>query len=231
MTLPRWITRNWTLKLTALFISLGLYIAITGQPQAEVGLSAPLIFRGVPSNLVIVNAQLRRIHVRLSGPVDLVSRASRTDLTVQLNLADAAPGRQEVNLSASDVQAPFGLRVVNLWPTALQLNLQPIVQRWLRLEPRVEGQLAAGSRLVLVRLVPKRVLAIGPASYLRNQAGVLPVIVNISGIIASTRLPLNIHNPNPMVRLRLSGQSYATLLVQPAHQPKLPPARRRSPYR
>ncbi len=231
MMLPRWITRNWTLKLTALVISLGLYIAITGQPQAEVGLTAPLIFRGLPSNLVIVNAQLRRIHVRLSGPVDLVSRASRTDLTVQLNLAGAAPGRQEVNLSASDVQAPFGLRVVNLWPTALQLNLQPMVQRWLRLEPRVAGQLAAGSHLVLIRLVPERVLAIGPASYLRGQAGVLPVTVNISGIIASTRLPLNIRNPNPMVRLRLTGQSYATLLVQPARQPKLPPAKRRSPYR
>ncbi len=228
--------RHWNLKLLALGLSLLLYIAISGQPRSEVGLTAPIVFRDLPAGMEITNVHLHRVEVRLIGPADLVSRAAYTALSVSVELTGLKPGRHPVYLTAANVAVPFDLHVASIRPNMLSIDLERILTVRLELQAQPVGLPAPGFRLERVQMFPPWVEATGPAPVLARLHGRIRLPLDIAGLHADQRLPMLPASPDPSVRLKYPPDAFAWVRIAhasrlPAPKPHHPPHRlRRLPH-
>lgn len=208
--------RHWGLKLLALSLSLLLYLAITGQPRSEVGLTAPVVFRDLPAGMEITNPRLHRVEIRLIGPADLITRAAYTAISISVNLNRAHAGRHPVYLTAADVSVPFDLKVASIRPETLSIDLERVLTVRVSLWAQPRGAPAAGYRFQGSRLHPRWVYATGPAPDLARLHAI-PVPLDISGLRSTTTLPLLPANPDPVVRLHIPPGAFARVRIASSH--------------
>ncbi len=219
--------RHWNLKMLALGLSLLLYLAISGQPRSEVGLTAPIVFRNLPAGMEITNSHLHRVEVRLIGPADLVTRAAYTAISVSIDLSQATIGRHPVYLTQANVSTPFELHVASIRPNRLMLDLERVLTQRLQLRPEPIGTPAPGYHWQGARLYPAWVQATGPEPNLAKLHGRLPVALEVSGLRASRKIPFLLSSPDPSIRLTLPPGAYAE--VEIGRLPGKPPAKLHSP--
>lgn len=194
-------TKNLPLKLLSLVIATGLYLAISSQPITEVGLMVPLEYRNIPPNLEITSSQAPQVHVRVRGPADEVRSASQTDIVAFIDLAGASAGSHTYDLDHGAVRAPYGLSIVDLYPSQFRLSLEPRSIREVPVAVRLVGVPAAGYRVNGYSVVPDRVRMIGPTSSVQQIASAVTDPVDVSGLSRDTTLSTRVFVPNAQVRL------------------------------
>jgi YbbR-like protein len=123
--LRTYILPNWWLKLAALAISCVLWATYTDEPISEVGFALPLEFVNIPPTLEISSDVPPTIHVRVRGRSALVRRLTTSDLSVRVDLRNAAAGNLEVHLDPQMVEVPFGTTVARISPSDFQIVISP----------------------------------------------------------------------------------------------------------
>ena len=192
---------NLALKLLSLLIAVVLYMAISSQPITEVGLMVPLEYRNIPANLEITSMQAPQVHVRVRGPADVVRRASQTDIIAFIDLAGALAGSHTYDLDHGAVRAPYGLNIVDLYPSQFRLKLEPRSSREVPVAVRLVGAPAVGFQVRGYSVEPSSVRIIGPQSRVDQLATVVTDPVDVSGLSRDTSLDTRIFVPDPQVRL------------------------------
>jgi YbbR domain-containing protein len=157
---------DWNLKLLALAITLGLWYAVTGQrtPSTIRLRNVQLQFR-LPEEMEISNEPRDMVDVSVTGR-DL-GRIKRSDLVVYVDISRYAPGERVVQLTRESVtmDLPEGVRVEDIEPNVVPLRLEPRVEGQLAVEPRLEGKLPEGYELYGVEIKPDKVRVRGAASH------------------------------------------------------------------
>ena len=157
---------DWGLKLLALFITLALWLAVTGQNK-------PVTLRvsGVQLNflrhegLEISNELPSTIEVVLTGSPGKLDRIEPRNLVATVDISDQKPGERIVRLSRDRVQMdlPEGVTLQGFHPATLPIRLEPRVEAQLEVEVKFEGTLPEGYQLGSVTANPARVRLRGPA--------------------------------------------------------------------
>lgn len=214
-------TKNLPLKLLSVVIATGLYLAISSQPITEVGLMVPLEYRNIPANLEITSLQAPQVHVRVRGPADEVRRASQTDIVAYIDLAGASAGSHTYDLDHGAVRAPYGLSIVDLYPSQFRLNLEPRSSREVPVAVRLVGVPASGFRVTGYSITPGKVRIIGPESRVQQMASAVTDPVDVSGLSRDTTLSTRVFVPNAQVRLLSRNSVEVTVHIErePASQP------------
>jgi hypothetical protein len=123
--LRRIFLHNLRLKLIALGISIFLWATYTAEPFAQIGYNVPVAFVNVPDGLAVGGAPPNAVRVVIRGRTGLLRRLTPSDLTLDVNLATAAPGDVPIRLSPSMVVVPYGTEVVRLAPFEFHVSLVP----------------------------------------------------------------------------------------------------------
>lgn len=213
-------TKNLPLKLLSLLIATGLYLAISSQPVTEVGLMVPLEYRNIPPSLEITSLQAPQVHVRVRGPADEVRRASQTDIVAFIDLAGASSGSHTYDLGHGAVRAPYGLSIVDVYPSQFHLNLEPRSMREVPVAVRLVGVPAAGYRVNGFSVAPDTVRIIGPRSSVLQIASVVTDPIDVSGLSRDTTLSTRVFVTNSQVRLL--SRNTVDVAVHIERQPPLP---------
>jgi YbbR domain-containing protein len=121
--LRRYLLHNWWLKLLALLLALLLWSAVTGEPPTEVGYAVPLELRNVSANVEVAGDVPPTVRVWLRGSAPLVRRLVPADIVVAIDLLGRSPGEYVFQLKPSDIEVPYGTRVVRLSPSEVRLRL------------------------------------------------------------------------------------------------------------
>ncbi len=121
--LRRYLLHNWWLKLLALLLAFLLWSAVTGEPPTEVGYAVPLELRNVPANLEVSGDVPATIRIWLRGSAPLVRRLVPADIVVAIDLIGRSAGEHVFQLKPSDIEVPYGTRVVRLSPSEVRLRL------------------------------------------------------------------------------------------------------------
>jgi hypothetical protein len=159
------LTRNWPLKLTSLLLAVMLWVVATAEQPASRVLPVTLVpqgpagrsFRGDPPAISALVVGPRRELIKLTG----------ARLTLTRILPDTVTGRAvTLDLLPSDVEVPRGseVRVQDIEPRQVTLQLDPIVFRSVPVHPDLRLQLDSGTRLMrTVQVLPGMVRLTGPA--------------------------------------------------------------------
>ena len=120
-----WITENGSYKLVALFVTLILWVTILGRGDIvmtkEVGLDFIL-----PPNMAIIEKVDRQVTVKVAGPRMALKKFTQNPVTITLDLSPRGAGPVEATITPKNVEVPFGVKVLSVYPETVRLNLTPV---------------------------------------------------------------------------------------------------------
>ncbi len=175
---------EWTLKLIALAITLGLWLGVTAQraPAAKLMRGVALTFL-LPENMVISNDPREQVEVTLSGEKNALEELIASNLVVTADVSGYREGERVARLTPENVtmNVPEGVRVVRVEPNAVPLRLEQRIERQIEVAARLEGAPVEGFVVRTVEITPGRVTVRGPASNVERLERVPTETISLDG--------------------------------------------------
>ena len=157
-----YVFHNIGLKLVSLLLAVGLWLAISRDPIAQVAVDVPVEMQNLPDALQVSSEHIPQVQVRLSGPERPIHRLQPSDVHAHINLAQVQPGERSFALTRNDVHFPDGLQVVQIIPSEMRLNFDSKATRRVDIKPRVVGTFASGYEIERIVVVPPALTIEGP---------------------------------------------------------------------
>ncbi|HET9477718.1 MAG TPA: CdaR family protein [Pyrinomonadaceae bacterium] len=194
---------DWSLKLLSLAIALVLWLVVTGQNEpvtAHVNVQLNFIR---PPSLEISNDPPRTVDVMLTGSRNKLDDLTSLDLVATVDISDQRAGERVLRLAdKAQIPLPQGVKVDGYQPSAIPLRLEPILERQVPIEPKLEGQVAEGFEIYAVRPNKGSVTVRGPESRVVALQKVVTESILIGGQRESfTASNVAIDMPDPKVDL------------------------------
>ena len=156
---------DWSLKLLSLAIAVVLWLVVTGQNQpvtAHVNVQLNFIR---PPSLEISNEPPRTVDVMLTGSRTKLDDLTTLDLVATVDISDQRSGERVLRLAdKAQISLPQGVKVDGYQPSAIAVRLEPIIERQVMIEPKLEGKPADGYEVYGVRPSKGSVTLRGPES-------------------------------------------------------------------
>ena len=174
---------HFGLLLLSVTIAMVLWGMAHGTSDIERSLDIPVIFHGVPENVVVTGQTADAVNVRVLG-----SRAALRSLPAKLeyriDLSDAKPGPAvyEVDSSQVDQELPNGARIVSRSPSSIEVSLEQRGRKALRVRADLEGEPAEGFTIASVEVDPARVWVTGARSDVLRLSEVVTETIEVTGI-------------------------------------------------
>lgn len=178
------ITRNWPIKLVALFLSLMLYVAVAAQQPTSQLFQLKLAVDLPPGRTL--TSKLPTVAVQISGRGSELIKLRAFPPAIKRAVPDTLAGAVwTVRLQPSDVQLPKGVdvRVDDIVPREIELLLDAVSRKEVPIVPRVFVQAESGYVLQGgLSLTPAIARVVGPDDLLARIDSVTTVPVQISGV-------------------------------------------------
>lgn len=194
---------DWSLKLLSLAIALVLWLLVTGQNQpvtAHVNVQLNFIR---PPSLEISNDPPRTVDVMLTGSRNKLDDLTTLDLVATVDISDQRAGERVLRLAdKAQISLPQGVKVDGFQPSAIPVRLEPIVERQVPIEPKLEGKTADGYEVYAVRPNKGSVTLRGPESRVLALPKVMTESIFLGGhkeSFMATNVALDV--PDPKVDL------------------------------
>jgi len=177
-TIAAFTTSNLGLKILALVIAVGLWLA--GQRDIERAVEVPVEFRNIPGDLMVTDNRVDYVVLRLTGPRTLVSTLDADELKLSLDLNGAKSGLGSYPLGSSSFGIPRGVTVARITPPVIHLKLEPVMKRSLPVTVRFSGKPPAGFKITDTMVDPETVSVQGPAEEVKRLVSVdtLPIDID-----------------------------------------------------
>ncbi len=160
---------DWSLKVLALLITLGLWYAVTGQRTP-----ATLRLRGVQleftpaRDMEISNEPLEEVEVTLQGSRGKLDEINARNLVLRADISQLKPGDRVVRLVPRQnlsMDLPDGIEIARIEPGSVAIRLERSIVRELEVEARFEGSPPEGYVRGEVQINPPTVRVRGPESH------------------------------------------------------------------
>lgn len=180
---------DWGLKLVALAIALGLWLAVTGQrAPATARLRNVALHFVLPPDMEIGNEPREQVDVILRGSRRVLNNLRAGDVVLTYDAGAHRAGERMVRLTPANVTLELpqgvsgeGLTVERVEPANVPLRLERRVERQVEVEPRIEGKPAEGYEVQGVEVRPARVRVRGPESQVNELQKAPTEIVSVEG--------------------------------------------------
>jgi YbbR domain-containing protein len=123
MNVLEMLANNLGLKVLSLFLAVMLWLFVAAGMEAEIGLSLPVVFTHLSSDLAVVNQPPARLDVRLAGPRILLLKLKAAQLPVLLDLQGVREGTTAFPAVEMAIRVPEGVRVTRVTPAAIEVRL------------------------------------------------------------------------------------------------------------
>jgi YbbR domain-containing protein len=204
------------LKLLAVAVAVGLWLAVAGEQTVERSLRVPLELQDMPERLELVDNPPTTVEVRVRGASGLLSHLATGDIVAVIDLTAARAGRRFFHLTREQVRSPFGVDVVQVSPTTVPLNFEAQATRVVPVVPVVEGTPAPGYVRGAITVEPPSVEVTGPETALGRLKEAQTEPVSVAGARQRVREDVTIGVPDPSLRLKPPANATVTVVVDPS---------------
>ncbi|HEY8559524.1 MAG TPA: CdaR family protein [Pyrinomonadaceae bacterium] len=196
---------DWTMKLVALVITLGLWLGVTGlrTPTSSNFRSIPLNLR-VANDLEVTNSPVSEVDIKISGDKSKINQINKEDLMVSLDLSDVQPGERVVSITPQNVsvELPAGVKLDGISPSIIPIKLEKIIERDVPVKAETEGALAEDYEIYSTQTAPPTARVSGPESFIRPLDSISTEKVNVEGKMEDFTAPqVSLNVVSPKVRL------------------------------
>jgi YbbR domain-containing protein len=183
---------DWTLKVVAFLITLGLWYAVTTQrAPAQMRLRAVQLDFILPEGVDVGNEPVDEVDITIEGSQGKLAELNARNLVARADVTDLRAGDRVLRLSERNVSMdlPEGVRIVNINPRSLTLHLEPLVEQDVAVEARFEGDPPEGFRRGAVQVSPPSVRVRGPQSHVAAVGRAFTETISLAGQRETLMLP------------------------------------------
>lgn len=157
-----WALRRWHLKLIALGLAIAVWVAVTGEGRGVQDFRVPVDVT-LATGSTLSGTPPTNVTVRLRGPDSLLRRMDPFDLSVRVDLRDAAGGERTVQLTPRNVAGvPRDVEVAQIDPDHLRLALARKKRREVPVVPTIVGKAPRGYQVYRAVAQPESLMIEGP---------------------------------------------------------------------
>jgi hypothetical protein len=175
-----WLLHRWQLKILALALAFGVWIAVTGEGRGVQDFRVPVdVMLGTGATLS--GTPPTNVTVRLRGPDSLLRRMDPYDLTLRVDLRDADGGERTVQLTPRNVAGvPRDVEVALIEPDRLRLAVAKKKRREISVVPTVVGKPPRGYQVYSSVARPDTLMVEGPETKVSalTRLGTDPIRIN-----------------------------------------------------
>jgi len=199
-------------KFIALGIAIVLWALVRGQGIGSLSIDVPLQVQGLAPQLMIVNNLPEHVRMTVSGPQTRLAKLDAQDIRVSLNTATVKkPGVEEIALVVDDIKMPAGLKVERVQPDRIFLQIDRIIERKIKIFPRLE--LPDGWAVRQVEVEPASILLKGPEVWLDALSDVKTSAIHPDAKVGKFTANTGVESPtgkaihlvNPGVKITVRG--------------------------
>ena len=214
--LRRHVLHNFGIKLLALALAVGLWLAVTRDPISEIAVQVPIEFRNIPENLEINTESIPRAEIRVRGPQRIVRRLQSADIYAEIELGGMKPGERTFDLTAEQVHHPRELEVVQVIPSQFHLTFDARLIRQVPVRPRVFGNFAAGYRIGRIDAEPATITISGPRQRVEAVEAAITDPVDASGTMDRATFVRHAYVSDPLVQVMNPNPVRVTVIMEKA---------------
>jgi YbbR domain-containing protein len=212
----RHVVHNLGLKIISLLLAVGLWLAISSDPLAEVALNAAIVFKNMPPGLEIGSENVPSEKIRVRGPHRLIRRLQASDIHAEIDLTGMKPGERTFDLTADQIHLPDNLRIVQIIPGQLHLTFDLEAVREIPVHPRVMGTFASGYRIGQVLADPPTLRISGPQKQVYGVEDAITDPVDISGVMDRHSFSTHAYVSDPLIQVVNPRPVQVTVIMEKA---------------
>ena len=115
--------------------------------------TVPIEYTKTDKNIQVIQGQ-REAKILLAGPETLLNRVNPLSLQIKVDLQNFTLGRHDINITSEHIEIPRNVKIVQIQPERLSLDLQYYVVREAKIRPQLLGSLPTGSQLTSMTVTP-----------------------------------------------------------------------------
>lgn len=163
----------------------------------------PLRFM-TPEGMTIENIVDRSVELRLQGARAFMQNifTANEEVTINLTAYDFRPGNAfEVRITPFDVPLPFGVDVLEIRPSQMEIVLGPELKKKVKVTPLFIGALAEGLRFTRQELSLLEVEVRGPRNMVRGLEKIRTSSIDLSQLRSGGSVEVSLMTPDPRIEL------------------------------
>ncbi len=211
--LRRHVLHNFWLKLLSLALALGLWRVVARDPVAEVAVDVPIEFHNIPENIEISSESVPRAQIWVRGPERVVRNLQTADVHTAIELSGVRPGERTFDLSASQIQKPTELEVVQIIPSQFRIAFDARMTRQVPVRPRVMGDFAPGLEIGRILAEPATVTISGPQKRVEAVEAAITDSINASGTMEQATFVRHAYVSDPLIQVLHSDPVKVTVIM------------------
>lgn len=169
--LRRIFLEDWLVKLIALFITVALWLGVTGlrAPTTARLRSIPLNLR-VANDIEVTNSPVQEVDLVITGDKRRIDQLNPRDLVVSLDLTDVLAGERTVQIAPENVlvELPTGVRLEEIQPNRIAVKLEAVGEKDVAVRAETEGALPENYEIYTRVVAPTKVRVRGPESFIKS---------------------------------------------------------------
>ncbi len=172
---------NLGLKITAVILSILLWLLASSRGLSEISLDIPIEFKDTPPGLELINQSAKVISLNVKSQERIIRNIRPSDIRVSLDLSKAKIGEATYYINKNDIKLPPSVTVTNINPSSVKVLLEESVVKTVQVKPVITGTPEKGFYVKSITVMPHMVEIEGAQSVVKKVDKIKTEQLNITG--------------------------------------------------
>lgn len=181
--------KNNSLKIMSVLIAIFMWVIVVSGQIETVSMTVPVKLVKTPAGYVAVS-DIQSVSVVVKGPARVISNLEYTSIALNINAESVPVGTSRRRVLPSDFNTPRGVEVVDVAPADLDITIDRVASKQVKITPTFIGDVAQGYAVGSVVSKPTFVVIEGAKSKLKKIDSISTVPINISNLDNSSQFTI-----------------------------------------
>jgi YbbR domain-containing protein len=193
---------NFGLKITAILLSILLWLFASSRGLSEIALDVPLEFKDIPPGLELMNHSIKVVGVNIKGQERIIRTIRSSDIRAFVDLSKAKKGESIYSINKNNIKLPPGVTATNITPSYVKVSIEESVATTVGVRPIIIGIPGSGFYIKSISVFPERVMIDGARSRVNVVDTIKTEPLDITGIRETVSRDLELDTTGTNIRTR-----------------------------
>jgi len=193
---------NFGLKITAILLSVLLWLFASSRGLSEIALDVPLELKDIPPGIELINHSIKVVGVNIKGQEGIIRTIRPSDIRAFVDLSKARKGESIYSINKNNIKLPPGVTVTNITPSSVRVSLEESVTKTVQVRPVIIGTPGSGFYVKSLSIFPENVVIEGARSKVATVDTIKTEPLDITGIKETVTRDLEVETTGTNIRTK-----------------------------
>jgi len=170
----------------------GLWFSFSKGMEALATHEIPIEFINPDQKMEIISSSASSVKLMLSGARPLINSIKPEQINIKLDLSRSVVGINKLSVTRENILLPPGIRLKNVNPSELEINLDTLIEKDLPVQPNWTGKLPENLIMTDAKVFPQTVRVTGGGLELKDILTIYTEPVVLNNITEPGRITANL---------------------------------------